>query len=80
MSDKWVNASEVAEYVYCSRAWWLRHAQGLRSANVRQMESGSAFHRRHSRRVHGVLWLRRAAYVLIFVAVFLVVFQTLLGG
>lgn len=80
MSYKWINASELAEYAYCRRAWWLRHVRGLRSGNVRRMESGSAYHRGHGRRVRGAPWLRRMAYALIFVAVFLVIFQVLLGG
>ena len=80
MSDKWINASELAEYTYCHRAWWLRHVQGLRSANIQRMESGSAYHRQHGRRVQGVPWLRRFAYVLIFAAVFVLIFQLAAGG
>ncbi len=79
MSYKWVNASELAEYAYCRRAWWLRHVRGLRSANVRQLESGSAYHRGHGRRVQGAPMLRKIAYALIFAAVFLLIFQWL-GG
>ena len=80
MSYKWINASELAEYAYCRRAWWLRHVRGLKSANVRRMESGTAYHRRHGRRVQGVPWLRRLAYALIFIAVFVLVFQLVLAG
>lgn len=80
MSYKWVNASELAEYTYCRRAWWLRHVQGLRTANVRQLQRGRTYHKRHGRKVSGASWLRRLAYVLIFAAVFFVVFRLALGG
>jgi hypothetical protein len=42
-----IRASEIGEYVYCHRAWWLRHVEGHASANTRQMEAGSAAHARH---------------------------------
>ena len=29
MSDQLIRASEIAEYVYCHRAWWLRRAGAM---------------------------------------------------
>jgi CRISPR/Cas system-associated exonuclease Cas4 (RecB family) len=46
-----IRASEIGEYVFCHRAWWLRHVEGYESANTRQMEAGTAAHERHGRRV-----------------------------
>ncbi|MFN2135562.1 MAG: hypothetical protein ACK2UK_06380 [Candidatus Promineifilaceae bacterium] len=79
MSDKWVNASELSEYEYCRRAWWYKHVRGLQSANIRRMESGSAFHRRHGRRLRAAPWLRGLAYLLLFAAVAALVFQLVAG-
>jgi hypothetical protein len=79
MSYKWTNASELAEYLYCRRAWWFKNVQGLDSANVRHMRSGSRYHSRHGRRVGSLPWLRRVAYLLIFAAVALLVFQLAAG-
>ena len=80
MSYKWVNASELAEYLYCRRAWWYKNVQGMDSANVRRMESGSRFHALHARRVRSLPWLRGLAYLLVFAAVALLIFQLAAGS
>lgn len=80
MSDKWLNASELSEYMYCRRAWWYKHTRNLSSANVRRLESGSAFHRRHRRRLRTAPWLRGIAYLLLFIAVAALVFQLVAGA
>ena len=80
MSQKWTSASELAEYLYCRRAWWYKNVRGLNSANIRRMESGSRFHARHGNRVRRLPWLRGFAYLLIFTAVAVLVFQLVIGG
>jgi hypothetical protein len=59
-----IRASEIGEYVFCHRAWWLRHVQGHTSANVRQMADGTAAHARHGRLTAAVPLLRGAAVLL----------------
>jgi hypothetical protein len=80
MSYKWTNASELGEYLYCHRAWWYKNIRSLKSANARRMQSGTKFHARHDRRVRRLPWLRSLAYVLIFVAILISVFQLVSGG
>jgi CRISPR/Cas system-associated exonuclease Cas4 (RecB family) len=48
-----IRASEVGEYVYCARAWWLRRVAGLEPDGLEQRELGTALHRRHGRAVVG---------------------------
>jgi CRISPR/Cas system-associated exonuclease Cas4 (RecB family) len=48
-----IRASEVGEYVYCARAWWLRRVAGLEPAGHARREHGTALHRRHGRAVMG---------------------------
>ena len=48
-----IRASEVGEYVYCARAWWLRRVIGLEPAGHERRELGTALHRRHGRTVAG---------------------------
>jgi CRISPR/Cas system-associated exonuclease Cas4 (RecB family) len=55
-----IRASEIGEYVYCARAWWLRRVLGLEPAGRERRERGSALHRRHALAVgvsRMLLWL-----------------------
>ena len=63
-----VRASEIGEYIYCHRAWWLRHVQGHTSANVRELAAGTAAHASHGRAVWLGGALRVAAIVLLALA------------
>jgi hypothetical protein len=79
MSYKWIRASEIAEYTYCHRAWWLKQTRGWQSGNNRQLQSGSRYHNRHGNRVRQVSLMRGLAYTMLFCVVAYVVFQLLIG-
>lgn len=51
MSDQWVRVSEIGEYLYCRRAWWLRRMVGYRSVNLDQMQGGASYHQQHYKQV-----------------------------
>lgn len=63
-----IRASEVGEYAFCARSWWLRRVRGLRPANVEELTGGVEAHQRHGR----LLWVGemagRAALVLLAIA------------
>ncbi|MCI0475668.1 MAG: hypothetical protein L0Y55_05430 [Anaerolineales bacterium] len=69
-SDSIIRASEIGEYVFCHRAWWLHRVQGLESANRAQMDAGAARHVQHGRAVQRADTLTRAAIILFAVAFF----------
>ena len=46
-----IRASEVGEYVYCARAWWLRRVAGEEPAGQERRELGTAMHVAHGRAV-----------------------------
>jgi CRISPR/Cas system-associated exonuclease Cas4 (RecB family) len=48
-----IRASELGEYVYCARAWWLRRVGGLEPAGRERREYGVTLHQRHGRAVAG---------------------------
>jgi hypothetical protein len=48
-----IRASEMGEYVYCARAWWLRRVAGLEPAGRERREYGTVLHHRHGRAVAG---------------------------
>jgi len=64
-----IRASEIGEYVFCHRAWWLRHVEGFESANTRQMELGTAAHERHGWLVNLGTMLRALALLLVVLAI-----------
>ncbi len=79
MSDNWIRASEIGDYLYCRRSWWLKRSRGIAPENVRELDRGIQHHRQHGTLVQNAIWLRRAAYVLIFVVVAVVAYS-LVGG
>lgn len=61
-----IRASEIGEYVYCARAWWLRRIAGLEPAYRERREHGTLLHERHGRAVAGsrlLIWLVAALVV-----------------
>jgi CRISPR/Cas system-associated exonuclease Cas4 (RecB family) len=46
-----IRASEIGEYVYCARAWWLRRVAGLEPEGRERREYGATRHHRHARSV-----------------------------
>jgi hypothetical protein len=66
--DDIIRASELAQYTYCARAWWLGRALGYRSTNLAAMEAGVARHQAHGRSVESYHGLRRLAVALLLLA------------
>jgi hypothetical protein len=65
MSDRIIRVSEINQYVYCAKAWWLGAIEGVEPTNVREMELGTRAHARHGRGVIVAGWAQRAAIVLL---------------
>jgi CRISPR/Cas system-associated exonuclease Cas4 (RecB family) len=57
-----IRASELGEYAYCARAWWLGRVLGYRPANLERLAAGEAAHVRHGQKVVGYHRLQRWAY------------------
>jgi hypothetical protein len=64
-----IRASEIGEYVFCHRAWWLRRVQGHESVNVREMALGAGTHAQHGRTVGAARALQTLALVLAVAAI-----------
>ena len=72
-----IRASEIGEYVFCHRAWWLHYIQGHTSANVQELAAGTALHAGHGRWV-GFASALRALAILLIAAAIVVVFTSFL--
>ena len=69
--ERVIRASEIAQFVYCARAWWLGSVEGRPSAHRREMRAGTAAHRRHGVGVRLTLWAARLGYALVLLGVLL---------
>ena len=73
MSDQIIRASEIGEYIYCQRAWWLKRIEGYTSENVHELQLGTDHHEAHGKTVAragqagrlGLIFLLAAAAVFV---------------
>jgi 3-mercaptopyruvate sulfurtransferase SseA len=66
--DPIIRASEVSQYAFCARAWWLGRVKGYQSVNMAALRQGAARHQAHGRAVEGYHLLRRLALGLLALA------------
>jgi CRISPR/Cas system-associated exonuclease Cas4 (RecB family) len=76
--DDLIRASEISQYAFCARAWWLARVKGYPSANEAAMREGTARHRAHGRGVVKAYRLRRLAVALLLLAAALLAVALLL--
>lgn len=74
-----IRASEIAQYAFCARAWWLGRVKGYRSANISAMRRGTARHYVHGRAVVRYHRLQRLAVILLVLAVMALALWLFLG-
>jgi len=63
-----IRASELGEYAYCARAWWLGRVLGYRPMNLEKLAHGEAAHVLHGQEVVSSRRLQRWAYALLVLA------------
>lgn len=71
MPDRIIRASEIGQYDFCAKAWWLNAVQGLPPENVRELQLGTQMHERHGRGVNRAGLLQQLAVVLLIAGVVL---------
>ncbi len=50
-SESIIRASEIGQYVFCHRAWWLGTVKGYRPVNETVLHAGTQVHLQHGRAV-----------------------------
>ena len=73
MSRRMIRASEVGEYGFCRRAWWLRAVVGEEPTGHARRARGTALHRRHGTLVQTSTLLLIGGLVLAAIALALLV-------
>jgi len=66
-----LRASEIGNYLYCARSWWLGRVLGYPSAHREKMVQVEEEHRAHGRDVVAYHRLRRLGYVVLALALLL---------
>jgi len=61
--DRVIRASELGQYSFCAKAWWLGSVEGVPSTNVREMDAGTSAHEQHGQTVWLSAWLGRAGWI-----------------
>jgi CRISPR/Cas system-associated exonuclease Cas4 (RecB family) len=68
----YIRASDIGQYVYCRRAWWLKRVAGFEEEDVEgRLLKGSAAHTKHGRKVRFSRLQQRAAMVCLVLAALL---------
>ena len=63
-----VRASEIGEWAYCQRAWWLAHVERAPHENPQALADGVTTHAAHGADVRRAQRLQRAGLWLLLVA------------
>ncbi|QLQ05034.1 MAG: hypothetical protein HZY76_02270 [Anaerolineae bacterium] len=66
-----IRASDIGQYLFCHRAWWLARIQQVPSSNLAEMAAGSAAHTRHGRQMKSAQRLQQIGVGLMIVAALL---------
>ena len=80
MADRIIRASEIGEYSFCARAWWLGRVLGRARENPAELARGRERHTRHGRRVAVSALLQRMGLILILAAIVVAMLLALTGG
>ena len=73
MSNHIIRASEIGQYDFCAKAWWLGSIDGVQPSNIRELQAGTAAHEQHGRQVQRASQLQRAAMGLVVLGVIVLV-------
>ena len=75
MSERIIRASEIGQYDYCAKAWWLGSVEGVPPSNVRELQAGTTAHEEHGRQVNRAARVQQIAIgLLVLGAILLAVF------
>ena len=80
MSERIIRASEIGQYDYCAKAWWLGSVQDVASSNVRELQAGTHAHEQHGRMVGRGARLQQSAIVLMIIGLVLFAIFLLSNG
>lgn len=69
-----IRASELAQYSFCHRAWWLGTVKGLPSQSQAALERGTRHHKHHGGQIYAAKRWQQLGLILLACGMFLLVF------
>lgn len=73
MSDRIIRASEIGQYDFCAKAWWLGSIEGVQPSNIHELQAGTAAHEQHGRQVRRASQMQMVAMGLVVLGVIVLV-------
>ena len=73
MSDRIIRASEIGQYDFCAKAWWLGSIEGVPPSNIHELQAGTAAHQEHGRQVRRASQMQAAAFIVVALGVIVLV-------
>jgi hypothetical protein len=64
----YIRASDVGEFAFCARAWWLHRVRGIPYPDSKRLAIGRTQHYRHGMLVTAAIWARKAGVGLLIAA------------
>ena len=80
MSQRIIRASEIGQYDYCAKAWWLGSIEGVQPTNVPELQAGTAAHEQHGRQVSRAARVQQIAIGLLTLGVILLALFLISNG
>lgn len=68
-----IRASEISEYTFCARAWWLRRVEGMEPDYNERLQLGQTLHEKHGATVAMSNMLVVVASLLLIIAAFVAI-------
>ncbi len=81
-SRRLIRASEIGQYAFCARAWWLSQVQKQASSHAQEMAAGDQAHAIHGGWVHDaeqLRWMAGAFFVLALIVAGILLIRLLTG-
>jgi CRISPR/Cas system-associated exonuclease Cas4 (RecB family) len=80
MATRWIRASEIGEYEFCARSWWLARVLGVERENPQELAAGRTRHTRHGRSVALSAILQQIGLIIMLTAIVVTILLALTGG
>lgn len=74
-----VRASDIGQWSFCHRAWWLAHVQKVAPENLEALAAGTQAHAEHGRRLQWSTRLTRIGLLLCLIGMGLLLIFLFLG-